>query len=105
MYAYVEVVAVTDYSVFLAHQIYANTTNTSQVILEIKAYYAHLIYAVSSPSGYSSVFNSYTHIVYDNFWKANLRYVNSLSNDPDIRITLTLTNYVIATVIMPKNNI
>ena len=30
--------------------------------------------------------------------KVNLRYANSLRNDPDLRITLTLTSYLFATV-------
>ncbi len=44
---YAEVAVVTDYSVYLAHQTYINSTNTTLVILSIKIYFASIIYAVS----------------------------------------------------------
>jgi hypothetical protein len=44
---YVEVAVVTDFSVYLAHQTYAQSTDQAVVFTEMRVYYAHLIYAVS----------------------------------------------------------
>jgi hypothetical protein len=44
--AYVELLVVTDYSIYLAHQQYANSSNATFVLLQMKIYFAHLIYAV-----------------------------------------------------------
>ncbi len=41
-----EIVVVTDYSVYLAQQQYANSTNSTFVLQQMKIYYAHSIYAV-----------------------------------------------------------
>jgi hypothetical protein len=44
--AYVELAVVTDYSIYLAHQAYVNSTDPNLVILCMKIYFDHLIYAV-----------------------------------------------------------
>jgi hypothetical protein len=41
-----EIVVVTDYSIYLAQQQYANSTNSTFVLQQMKIYYAHTIYAV-----------------------------------------------------------
>ncbi len=46
LYAVTETVAVIDYSNFVAHSGYANTTNVSVVLLNMKMYFAHMFYAV-----------------------------------------------------------
>jgi hypothetical protein len=46
LYATVETLIVTDYSCFVAHQRYAGTTNVSVVLLNMKFYFAHLLYLV-----------------------------------------------------------
>jgi hypothetical protein len=42
--AWVEVLALTDYSVYLAHQTFANSTNTTLVVLEMQIHIMHILY-------------------------------------------------------------
>lgn len=44
----VELLIVTDPSIYLDHQRFANTTNQNLVFIEMKAYYAHLVNGVSA---------------------------------------------------------
>ena len=74
----VELLVVTDSTVFQTHQRFAGTSNTEIVFLHMRHYYAHLINGV------------------------NQRYQNSLSNDPDLRINIILTNFLFLTVSFNK---
>jgi hypothetical protein len=94
--ATVETLAVVDYSNFVQHSGYANTSNTSTIILNMRIYFSHLIYAVCMPCRSGSYLPDVFILVF--FFKANLRYYNSMRNDPDLRINLTLKAIMIATV-------
>ncbi|CAF0730548.1 unnamed protein product [Brachionus calyciflorus] len=69
----VELLVVTDSTVFNTHQKFAGTSNTEIVFLHMRHYYAHLMHGV------------------------NQRYQNSLRNDPDLRINIVLTNFLFLT--------
>lgn len=71
---YLDLLVVTDLSIFEDHKKYAGTTDTNKVFLYMKAYYAHLINGVSQ------------------------RYTNSFASDPDMRLTVKLANYLFITV-------
>ncbi|RNA38761.1 A disintegrin and metallo ase with thrombospondin motifs 3-like [Brachionus plicatilis] len=64
---------VTDSSVFNAHRNFIGISNTDVVFLHMRHYFAHLIHGV------------------------NQRYQNSLSQDPDLRINIVLTNFLFLT--------
>lgn len=69
-----ELLIVTDSSVFNAHRNFIGISNTDVVFLHMRHYFAHLIHGV------------------------NQRYQNSLSQDPDLRINIVLTNFLFLTV-------
>jgi hypothetical protein len=46
LYAVVEQLAVVDYSNFVQHSGYANTSNLSIVLMNMRIYFAHLAYGV-----------------------------------------------------------
>ena len=43
---YIETLLVTDYSIYLDHQRYANTTNQDLVLLHMRIYFSHVFNAV-----------------------------------------------------------
>ena len=64
----------TDKTIFDDHKAFAKTNDSSIVFLYMRAYFAHLINGVSR------------------------RYINSLVNDPDLRLYIRLSNYLFLTV-------
>ena len=67
---YLEVLVVTDYTIYDDFTRYAQTNNTDLVFLYMKNYFAHYINEV------------------------NQRFQNSFGNDPDVRLTIQLKNYL-----------
>jgi hypothetical protein len=71
---FIEMLVVTDESIFNDHKRFANTNDTAQVFMHMKIYYSHLLNGV------------------------NQRYANSFVNDADLRIHVRLTNFLFLTV-------
>jgi hypothetical protein len=70
---YGEVVLVADQTIYNDHVIFAGTTTQSLVFLHMRIYFTHVMNGV------------------------NQRYINSLSSDPDLRLTISLKNILIST--------
>lgn len=66
---YVEVLVVTDHSIYEDHQRYARSNDSNIVFLHMRTYFAHFINEV------------------------NQRFKNSFANDPDLRIAIRLKNF------------
>ncbi len=75
-----DLVIVTDNSVFLAHQRYINSTNTTLVLLHMKAYYAHLIYAVRLTYTRIKTLNPGRNLIWD---PLGFRGDSAMRNDED----------------------
>ena len=71
---YLEVLLVTDKTIYQNHQVYANTIVKNLVFLHMRSYFSHYMNGV------------------------NERYSNALRYDPDIRINILLTNLLFLTV-------
>ena len=69
-----ELLIVTDESIYKDHERYANTKNQNLVFLHMRIYFA-----------------TYSYI-------NNLKYINSLKNDPDLRISFTTVAFLFLTV-------
>ena len=72
---YVETLIVTDESIYNKHKVLSGSTNQNVILEHIRIYYAHAFNGV------------------------NQRYVNSFATDPDLKIFIKLTNFLILTVI------
>ncbi|RNA12759.1 A disintegrin and metallo ase with thrombospondin motifs 3-like [Brachionus plicatilis] len=70
---YVELLVVTDSSVYDYHRRFIGTDDQSLIFSQMRIYYAHLINGI------------------------NQRYTNSLMNDPDLKIFIVLKNYLFLT--------
>jgi hypothetical protein len=70
----VEVLIVTDPSVYEVHKKFCKTSDKSKIFQHMRIYYSHIINGV------------------------NQRFLNSLKNDSEISITLKLTNFLFLTV-------
>ncbi len=78
---YIEVLLVTDKTIYNDHRVYANTNDQNLVFLHMRSYFSHYMNGV------------------------NERYSNALSADPDIRLNIILTNFLILTVSVKQKNL
>lgn len=72
---FLEVLLVTDHSIYEDHVRFAGTNDTDLVFLYMRTYFAHYFNGI------------------------NQRFQNSFANDPDLRVTIKLTNFLFLTVI------
>ncbi len=70
----VETLVVTDYSLYLDHQRYANSTNQDLVLVHMRIYFSH-------------VFNG-----------VNQRFLNTFEFDQDMRLSIVIKGFLIQTV-------
>ena len=91
---YIEYLAVLDYTVYNKYTNLFNTYSTDIVIQFMRIQYSHLISAVRKLD--FLFFNNKLKVLYN--YEANIRYQNSLAKDPDIQISIKLTNIIIYTV-------
>lgn len=93
----VEILVVTDESIFLAHRAFLRTTRQNLVFSYMKIYYSHVINNVI-------FIYSYKFYYWFFFQKVNKLFQNSFSNDPDLRINVKASNFIFLTVWNSKLN-